>query len=212
MEMATQVTDSKGRSWAVTSQLVTDITVTTERFTAGHEFLVRYDRRTYSVFRQGGYNDAPDEPDDESTQGVEAWTKLFYRELVHRGEYARVFVGKSRFQSGPHNSLLFEELDGRYVCACNALVAFRPRERIERFESPVQSRMSFPYAVGATASYLVAAGCVVPHFELPPDCQCPYEVAYMYGIEDGARRRALSAKYVVDRPIPGLEVVAVSRE
>lgn len=201
--MASTVTDASGRSWTVTKQLVTDITKTTEVFTVGYGFLVKYDRRRYSVYRQGGLDAVPEKPDDLST---EAWAKLFYRDLVHRAEYVRVMAGKSPFQSRP-NSLLFEESDGRYVCVFNTLVAFRPRERIDRFESPVQVGVSFPYAIGATTSYLLAAGCIVPHFELPPDCRCPYEVAYMDGIEDDARRRALSAKYIADRPIPGFEVI-----
>lgn len=204
-KMAPTVTDAAGRSWTVTKQLVTDISRTTEVFTVGYGFLVKYDRRTYSVFRQGGLDGVPARRDDQST---EAWAKLFYRDLVYQAEYVRVLPGQCRFQGRP-NSLLFEERDGRrYVCVFNTLVAFRPDERIDRFESPMQSGVAFPYAIGVTTSYLMQAGCIVPHFELPPDCRCPYEVAYMYGLEDGARRRAISAKYIVDRPIPGYEFIA----
>ena len=203
--MQSQVTDSDGRSWAVSSQLVTDIPRTKEYLTVdngGYAFLVKYDACTYSVYVQGTNADVPDEPKDDSPEGVEAWIKLFYRKLVRRERYVRVFVGRSPLSgTRPNmydgNSLLFEEPGGLYVCVYSMLKAFRPRERIDRFESPViGADVSYPFAVGATTSYLIGEDCIVANVEVPPDCDFPYDVAY-----------DMPKQYMADNPIPGLKVL-----
>lgn len=214
--MPSQVTDSNGVSWAVSSQLVTDIKSFKEYLTVdngGPAFLVKYDDLTYSVYVQGGEVRAPEEPDDDSPEGVDAWMKMFFKKLVRKERYVRVFVGKSpdsgtRFDAYDGNSLLFEEPGGLYVCVSSTLKAFRPFERIDRFESPViGADVSYPFAVGATTSYLIAEDCIVPNFEIPPDCDFPYDVAYMYHVEDDDSRHELSEKYKAARPIPGLRLI-----
>ena len=156
----------------------------------GPAFLVRYDRTTFWVYKQGNNEDVPELPDDPSQARLTRWIKSLFRELVMTSPYSGVFVGKSggidhcRVETGRHyvgNSMLFVQPDGRCVCVSSNVTAFVPPEPIVDFKSPViGSDVSYPYAIGVGASYLFGEGCFVPHSDLSHPREFPYAVAYMH--------------------------------
>lgn len=175
----------------------------------GFSFLVRYDKDTFWVFKQGGKDpeDDYDLPGDATPAQFTRWLKSYYNELAMTSPYVGVLVGKSsgidhgRLETGRHcvgNSMLFFLPDGRCVCVASNVTAFTPPEPILDFKSPViGSDVSYPYAVGEVNSYLFGEGCFVPHADLRYPKQFPYHVAY----DDSGDDRS----YIESHKIEGFE-------
>lgn len=179
----------------------------------GYAFLVRYDKKTFWVYQQGGVDDIEDLPDDASPVRFTRWLKKFYNELVMTSPYVGVLVGKSsgidhyRLETGPHcvgNSVLFFLPDGRCVCVASNVTAFVPPEPILDFKSPViGADVSYPFAVGEENSFLFGEGCYVPHTDLSYPKQLPYHIAYMHGPDEDAEGDDRS--YIESHKIEGFE-------
>lgn len=199
----------------------------------GYSFLVRYNATKFSVFEPVRGQMAAVYVDlDKRNTGF--WVRMFkghgriqaeqdaalkkcFVIPVLTSKFVRVFVGSSNEvdANGPEfdgNTMLFEVPGGKYVCVSQDVTVFKPPERIESYHSPVYgSDVPYPYAVGATASYLVLARVTVPHAELQHANQDPYDVAFFRHLRHAPTMHRMAAAYRRSHPLAGLKVLRKRR-
>lgn len=186
----------------------------------GRAFLVKFDKSRFEVF-------APDIRRLNSLTGNETKKTLekCFTRCVLRAFHVRVMIGKSTKSwadgTGPKfdgNSILFELVDGRYICVGERIILFAPGERILRYESPVGiSDVPFPYAVGSNRYYLtMLGGCVwVDRKEMSrakiggKTVRNPYDFAFQRHVayRSGNVPRLKVEAYAKYHRLPGLKVL-----
>lgn len=157
----------------------------------GLAFQVTVDTRamTFNVFKCT-FNDILDEC-------------IYEKQVIKPTKFLRIFVGEDNQPNNrPNkgNSLLIQLTATKYMSIGWIIYEFTPGEEILSYESPVgNSGVPYPYAIGASRTFLLIENVAIPNAVLasttPRPPLDPYEYYYGHGPFTNIKTDALKKKY-----------------